>query len=266
MLQLAWIDVNGVSLNYRLHGRANNPLIVLIHEIGGSLEGFSGVVPYLEGNFSVLTYDQRGAGQSEKVIGTFTIDDLTDDVMALVSELIGERSLNFVTVAAAGQIALRVLERFPDRVNSIAMCNPALGVDESRSSALDDRADFVEKNGIRAGLDVTLEKSYPVELRDEKNFPNFRGRYLSNDPHGFAEANRILAHTDLRHLIPKITCPVLVAAGRFDQVRPAEGSKQVASQIHNARFEMLDGGHFLPTTAPDALGEVLMNFYNSIEM
>lgn len=258
---MSWIDVNGVSLNFRLEGNSTGELVVLLHEIGGTLESFQGVTPHLEPYFKVLSFDQRGAGQSEKVLGRIDIDDLVGDIVGLVDKLASPTErFSFVTVAASGLQALRFYEMHPDRVSSIAMCNPALGVDPSRAGALDDRADFVERNGIRASLDMTLEKSYPEALREKIIFPNFRGRYLANDPHGFAEANRILARTDLRHLIPTLKCKVMVTAGTQDQVRPPSGSQEVAAQIEGSKFVLIDGGHFLPSTAPTALGEALVQF------
>lgn len=257
---MSWIDVNGVSLYYQLEGPENAPLVVLVHEIGGSTQSFDDLVPHLTNSFRVLSFDQRGAGQSEKVVGSISIDDFVGDIVGLIDEVAGSDKCSLVTVAAAGLQALRFYHDFPDRVDSIVLCNPALGVDPERNQALLDRAQFVESNGIRAGLEAMIEKSYPVELRDEVVFPSYRGRYLSNDPHGFAESNRVLANTDLRGLIPTLKCPVMVVAGRYDQVRPAKGSEDVASQIDGARFEILDGGHFLPTTAPDQLGKLIAEF------
>lgn len=262
---MSWIDANGISFNYRWQGNPEGPLVVLMHEIGGCLEGFEGVVPHLAKDFSLLSFDQRGSGLSEKVRSPFTADDLVDDVVGLMAELGLDGGCSFVTVAAAGLQALRFYQRYPERVGAIAMCNPALGVEPSRAKALEERADLAARAGIRAGLDTTLDKSYPHELRDEEVFRNYRGRYLANDPYGFAESNRVLARTDLRHLIGTLKCPVLVAAGKFDQVRTPQTSEEVARQIAGCRFELLDGGHFLPATAPDALGRVLHEFFASTQ-
>ncbi len=261
---MSWLDVNGVSINYRIEGPAKGPLVVLLHEIGGTLESFNAVVEFLAPRYCVLSFDQRGSGQSEKVRSQIGIDDLVDDIAELVSTVAGPRNCNLVTVAAAGLQALRFYERYQDRVASMTLCNPALGVDASRASVLMERADFAERNGIRAGLDTALEKSYQQELRDDEVFPAFRGRYLSNDPYGFAEANRVLARTDMRHVLSTLRCPVMVVAGRQDQVRPFEGSRGVAEEILGSRFELIDGGHFLPITSPQALGTLLVDFLGSV--
>jgi 3-oxoadipate enol-lactonase len=81
-----WIDANGVALRYELSG-AGPRLLVLIHEMGGSLESWDLVLPYLTDRRRVLRYDVRGAGLSEKIRGTLAIDDAVDDLGALLDAL-----------------------------------------------------------------------------------------------------------------------------------------------------------------------------------
>ena len=63
---MPFIDANGVSLHYELAG-ARGPSVVLLHELGGTLNSWDAVAPRLAARFRVLRYDQRGAGLSEKV-------------------------------------------------------------------------------------------------------------------------------------------------------------------------------------------------------
>ena len=56
--------VNGVELVYEIHG-TGEPL-VLIHGAQSDRSIFSGMLPDFTDQFEVLTYDQRGSGQSEK--------------------------------------------------------------------------------------------------------------------------------------------------------------------------------------------------------
>ncbi|HYQ07700.1 MAG TPA: alpha/beta fold hydrolase [Xanthobacteraceae bacterium] len=59
-----FVDANGVSLHSALAGAGRS--VVLLHELGGTLNSWDGVVPRLAEHFRVLRYDQRGAGLSEK--------------------------------------------------------------------------------------------------------------------------------------------------------------------------------------------------------
>src|SRR5690348_7818236 len=61
---LPWKEVNGISVHYRTAGE-RGPVVVLMHEMGGSLDSWDGVVPGLAERFRVLRYDQRGQGLTE---------------------------------------------------------------------------------------------------------------------------------------------------------------------------------------------------------
>ena len=55
-----WIEVNGTSLRCELSG-AGKTTLVLVHEMGGTLESWDRVMPTLTNTRQVLRYDTRGA-------------------------------------------------------------------------------------------------------------------------------------------------------------------------------------------------------------
>ena len=256
---MPFVDVNGVSLHYVTSGE-RGPAVVLLHELGGTLHSWDAVAPALAKRFRVLRYDQRGSGLSEKVRQEFTNDVLVEDFEALVKTLRLDPLYHFVTVAAAATQALRFLEKHPDQVGSLTLCNPAPGVDPSRAAALDERAAFAMREGMRASLPTTLAISYPETLGERVAYEAYRGRYLGNDPVGFGYGFRALARTNMLHMLPLIRCPAMVIAGRHDTVRPHAGSAELAKKIPGARFELIEAGHFMPTQGPQALLAVLEDF------
>jgi 3-oxoadipate enol-lactonase len=268
---LPFIDANGVCLHYALAG-ARGPAVVLLHELGGTLHSWDAVAPRLAGRCRVLRYDQRGAGLSEKVRQEFSNDVLVDDFEALAKGVGLEAPFHFITVAAAATQALRFLEKHPDRVASLVLCNPAPGVDPSRAAALDERAAFAMREGMRASLPTTLAISYPPpsllpqagegqeEAGKRAAYEAYRGRYLGNDPVGFGYGFRALARTNMLHMLPQIRCPAMVVAGRHDTVRPHAGSAELAKRIPDARFELIEAGHFMPTQGPEPLVALLEDF------
>lgn len=257
---MPFIDVNGVSLNYELAGVGGRS-VVLLHELGGTLQSWDAVAPQLGKRLRVLRYDQRGAGLSEKVRQDFTNDMLVDDFAALAKALGLTPPYSFVTVAAAATQALRFLERHPDQVSALVLCNPAPGVDPSRAAALDQRAAFATREGMRASLPTTLAISYPPTLGDRAAYEAYLGRYLANDPVGFGLGFRALARTNMLHMLPQIRCPTMVVAGRHDTVRPHAGTAELAKKIPGAQFELLDdAGHFMPAQGPLSLLALLEDF------
>jgi 3-oxoadipate enol-lactonase len=256
---LPFLDANGVSLHYELAG-ARGGAVVLLHELGGTLHSWDAVAPRLAARFRVLRYDQRGAGLSEKVRGDFTNDMLVKDFEALAKAVGLDPPYHFVTVAAAATQALRFAEKYPDRVGALVLCNPAPGVDASRAAALDERAAFAARAGMRASLPTTLALSYPPHLGERAAYEAYLGRYLANDPVAFGLGFRCLGRTNMLHMLPQIRCPAMVIAGRHDTVRPHAGTAELAKKIPGARFELIEAGHFMPTQAPDALVALLDDF------
>jgi 3-oxoadipate enol-lactonase len=256
---LPWTEANGISIHYDIAGEG--PGVVLLHELGGTLDSWDQVAPGLRQNFRVLRYDQRGAGLSEKVRQEFGNDAQVDDLAALLRGLELKPPYHFVTVAAAATQTLAFMQRSPEQVASLVLCNPAPGVDPSRAGQLIERADFTAREGMRAALAITLDRSYPADLGDRATYEAYRGRYLANDPVCFGFMNKALAGTNLVHLLGQIRCPAMVVAGRHDQVRPAAGSQEIAKKIQGARFELIEAGHFMPTTAPTALLGLLRDFF-----
>ena len=259
---MPFIDANGASIHYTVSGE-RGPVVVLLHELGGTLHSWDAVAPALAKSRRVLRYDQRGSGLSEKVRQEFSNDVLVDDFEALTKALQLDPPYHFVTVAAAATQALRFLERHPDRVGSLVLCNPAPGVDPSRAAALDERAAFAMREGMRASLPTTLAISYPESLGERAAYEAYRGRYLGNDPVGFGYGFRALARTNMLHMLPKIGCPTMVVAGRHDTVRPHAGSAELAKRIPGARFELIEAGHFMPTQGPAPLIALLEDFLSN---
>jgi 3-oxoadipate enol-lactonase len=260
---MPWIDAGGVSFHYRLEGNSG-PSLVFLHEIGGSLDSWDGVAGELAAQYRVFRYDQRGFGLSEKTRPPYGIGALTDDLQNLMRAVELPPPWHVVSLAASSMQALSLYERAPGDVGSLVFCNPAPGVDPSRGDALNRVAELAEHEGIRGILPGMLDKSYPPTLSDRKTYENYRGRYLGNDPVGFGNAFRMMARTNLFDLLSTVSCPALVVAGRQDYIRPVAVSESIAGKIPGARFEIIDAGHFMPTTSPKALLALLQNFWNGL--
>lgn len=259
---MPWTTANGVSIYYKTAGE-RGPVVVLLHEMGGTLDSWDAVAPGLAEDYRVLRYDQRGAGLSEKVRQQYSNDDAVDDLEGVLKNAGLEPPYNFVCVAAASTQVLRFLERHPEQVKSIVLCNPAPGVDPSRAGVLVERAEQAEKLGISGVMGITLDKSYPPTLGDPAAYEAYRGRYLANDPVGFGLAHRMLAATNMLYMLPKVNVPTMVVAGKHDTVRPPAGTEELSKKIPGARFELIEeAGHFLPTTGPKTLLRLLKDFFS----
>src|SRR5262245_23378027 len=255
-----WMEANGISIHYQLAGQG--PSVVLLHEMGGTLDSWDGIAPALSQRFRVLRYDQRGSGLSEKVRAIST-ELLLADLEAVLAGSALPPPYHFVTVPPATMQALPYMSKHPDRIASFTFCNPFTGADPSRVAALEERAGLAEREGLRKAIPVTLDKSWPADIGDHAAYAAYRGRYLAHDPVCFAAMNRAIGRPNVAHLAKEIRHPTMVVAGRFDQVRPPAASEQFAQTIPGARFELIDAVHMMPAQAPAPLLALLLDFFNA---
>jgi 3-oxoadipate enol-lactonase len=253
-----WMDANGISIHFEIAG--DGPSVVLLHEMGGTLDSWDGIAPALNGHFRTLRYDQRGSGLSEKVRQPITTELLVEDLEAVLSASGLPPPYHFVTVAAATMQALIYMTHHADHVASFVFCNPFTGADPSRVAALEERAALAEREGLRKAIPVTLDKSWPADVGDRTAYATYRGRYLAHDPVCFASMNRAIARPNVTHLAEEIRMPTMVVAGRFDQVRPPTASAQFAETIPDVRFELIDAVHMMPAQAASELLALLQDF------
>ena len=258
-----FVEVNGTALRYELSGSGASTL-VLIHEMGGTLESWDFVMPLFGAKRRVLRYDTRGAGLSQKVRGTLTVDTMTDDLVALMDALGITGRVALAGVAVGGAIALHTAVRFPQRVAAVIASSPAIGIAPDRRAALLTRVERMEREGLHAVLD-TLDNVYPAELRgDAQRFAAFRARWLGSDPASYGAIYRMLVGMDLQPELSRIACPVLVTAGALDRTRPPQLVEPVARAIPGARYAVLETGHYAPVQTPELYAQTVGEFLDAV--
>ena len=258
-----FIEANGASLRYAVEG--NGKPIVLIHEMGGTLESWGLLAPLLAAKRRVVRYDTRGAGFSEKIRGGLTIDMTTDDLIALLDGLGIKEKVSLVGTAVGGAIALHTAARLPDRVAAVIATSPATSIPPANREAVLARVAKFEAEGVRVVADETAANGYPEELRtDLARFEGFRARWLANDPSSFAAIYRMLANMDLGPELASIKCPVLVVGGEFDRGRPPSRVEPVAKAIPGATFKVLPVGHYAGLQKPELMAQEIETFLDGV--
>jgi pimeloyl-ACP methyl ester carboxylesterase len=254
------IELDGASLRYDVTGSGPTTL-VLVHEMGGTLESWDQVLPIVARNRRVLRYDTRGAGLSEKIRGAVTFDTMAEDLAALLDALGITGKMALAGCAVGAGIALHFAARFPQRVAALVAMAPATGVTPDRRAATLARADAIERDGPRGVVETSLAACYPPEVRhDPEQFRRFRARWLANDPESFAAISRMLANASLNDELPRISCPTLLIAGTRDPLRPPAVVESLARAMPNARFQTLETGHFMAVQTPDAVANAINEF------
>ena len=115
----------GVELYFESHGQGE-PLI-LIPATGFSADVWlAHQVPVLSKSLKVILHDPRGCGRSTHSKGVYTIDQLANDVVALLDHL-GIGSAHVLGHSMGGRIGLSMALNFPSRVKSLVLASSGSG-------------------------------------------------------------------------------------------------------------------------------------------
>jgi 3-oxoadipate enol-lactonase len=259
-----FIELGGVTLRYDLTGKGDQTL-VLVHEMGGSLESWDDVVPRFAETRRVLRYDTRGAGLSQKVRGKLGIDTMADDIAALLDHIGIANKVALAGVALGGAIALHFAARYPERASAVAVGSPATGVAPDRRAAALERVAKIEAAGMAFAVEDSMRNGYAPELRgDLRRFERFRARWLGNDPASYATIWRMLAATNMQDELTRLSCPVLVIGGSLDRVRPPPLAEAVAKAIPGARYIEVRTGHYMAVQTPDLISDCIEEFLKAV--
>jgi 3-oxoadipate enol-lactonase len=248
-------------MRYTCSGERGRP-VLLLHEMGGSLESWDPVLERLPRDQRIIRCDMRGAGGSEKIRAEVTCDVLADDIVSLLDHLAVTEAVDVAGVAIGGCLGLSLAARFPGRVNRLAAINPPTDAIGRSGEVLRERASTADTLGMRGVVEKALARSYPEHLRTDKDaYEAYVARFVTNDPTSYAYILRALANVNFEGVLEKIVRPTIFISGRDDLVRLAADIAVVARRVEGARFLEIDGGHIPSVQAPVALAAALTEFF-----
>lgn len=254
---MSWAELPDCVLRVERSGHGAGR-VVLLHELGGSLESFDAVAALLAPAFQVLRYDQRGAGRSEKPRTPFGMADHAADLHALLRWSGWQEPVLLVGIAAACAILAEFALAHPTDVAGLLLCGAAIVATGVAADYLRTRAERAVQDGMRAVVDTSLARSYPPALRgDGAGFSAYRARMMGNDPVGYAHANMALVRATVERRLGELLVPVDVLAGRHDLVCPPGQIAETASRIPDARFTVVESGHLMAVQTPGLVADAV---------
>jgi 3-oxoadipate enol-lactonase len=243
-------------IHYRnFGGQVGAPVLLLLHELGGSVETWHAFAERLAHNFNVVGFDQRCAGASEKRLEPFTLWDLANDTNRFAEALVFDRPFALMGLAMGAVTALHFAARFPASLSALVLCDGTASIDERASRYLLDRAGLVRTDGMRAVADMSFRNAFR-SLPDAESRPEWRdykARFICNAPIAYALQSEALAGCHLNDDdFANIKVRTLALTGRNDFIWPPAVGEALAAKLSNARFEVVENAaHFPPLQAPD---------------
>lgn len=261
-----WIDSNGVCLRYADEGTGQKTA-VLLHEMGGTLDSWDKIVPFLTSQYRVVRYDMRGFGMSEKIRSGFSLEDAIQDLDGVLDGLHINGPVALIGCAVGAGISLRMAAKRSDQVQAVVAMAPATEVPPERQQAARTFPDRLQELGIRRLVTESIAPAnYPQVLRDAdpKAYDRFLQQQISVDPESFVATYAMLLDGKFRPYLKDIKCPTLVIAGQYDAGRSPDVVEPVANAIPQGRFQVLPSGHFMAIQTPDLVAKAILGFLEDV--
>ena len=159
----------------------------------------------------------------------YTIDDHTDDLLALLDHLKIDKAA-LVGLSVGGMIAQRMAVRAPERVQALTLCCTAAKIGTPELWA--ERITAVESGGIEPIADNVLQRWFTPLFRETQadEVAGWRNMLVRTPAHGYAGTCAAIRDADLRPDAGRIKAPTLCVAGDQDGSTP-RGSWSRARRI-----------------------------------
>jgi 3-oxoadipate enol-lactonase len=227
--------VSAVAVDAVVTGREDGPVVVLSNSLGSTYQMWNAQVAALEERFRVVRYNIRGHGGSPVPDGPYSIDDLADDLVALLDRL-GVGRAHLVGLSLGGMTALRVAARDAERVDRLAVL--CTGAQLPPASGWTDRATTVRSGGSGAVATAVVERWFTPKYLSAH--PEVRqaaeAMVAATSAQGYAGCCEAIAALDLRDDLASITAPTLAIAGADDPATPPPKLEEIATGVKNGKL------------------------------
>lgn len=238
------VKANGIDIYYEIHG-TGEPL-VLIMGLRRNLEWWYRQIPELSKHFTVLAFDNRGAGRSDKPDMDYSIRLFADDTAALMKSLDINKA-HVLGVSMGGYIAQELAINYPDMVKSLVLACTSGGGKSGLLMTAQRMNKFVANQGLSP--DEILRKDMDIYFSDEfvrknpekvEEFIAISLRYYQ-PPFAFLKQFDACTKHDSVDRLDRISVPVLILSGDDDPLVPSGNSRILKQHIPHAELHFFPG-------------------------
>lgn len=266
---LKQLDDEGVVMTFDT-GEPHLSPVLCLHSLFLDPRSFDGLAAAGAGQFRFIAPEFLGqVDRVDEVDSTVTMDQCSDDVLALIDRL-GLRRLSIVGQSMGGDVAVRIASRRPDLVDKLVlMGSSARGETVEHLDEFGAFADMIERDGF-TGEVVEIVKNilFAASVLDDparQDVHEVWTRRLGELSPKLAHAARgVVQRESAVTLLPRITASTLVVSGTQDHARPPAWSDEMFDAIPDAElWRIKSAGHSPLIEDPDLVIPHVLEFLSS---
>jgi pimeloyl-ACP methyl ester carboxylesterase len=257
------VEVDGLHLAYRRAGHGRS--VMFVHGGAEDSRAWTPQLDALSDAFTVIAWDEPGAGGSGEIPDDFGLSDYADCLAGTIRAL-GVSPTSVVGLSWGTTVILELYRRHPAVVRSMVLADGYAGW---RGSLGAEEAD-ARLAGVRAAL----------EDPEERFDPTLPGLFAGDPPARFAPlleamaadvrrssmltALTAMARADLTQVLPMIRVPTQLIWGALDVRSPLAVAREFERLIPGATLTVIpDCGHVSNLEAPQSFNEIVRAFLDS---
>lgn len=257
--------INAGSIQMNVVERGSGMPLLLAHGFPLDHSMWQGQIDGLADVCRVIAPDLRGFGASDIVPGVATMEQMADDLAALLDALKIQQPVVFCGLSMGGYVAWQFALRHSRRLAKFILCDTRAIADTPEAAAGRLKtAERVLKEGPAVVAEGMLPKLFAPQAQSAQ--PHIveatKQVILRTKPEGIAAALHGLAQRpDVTSRLSEISVPTLVVCGEHDAISPVAEMRGFAGQMPNARFvEIAGAGHMAPLESPGAVNAAIKEF------
>lgn len=253
------VQVGDQKLYYEDTG-GNGPVVVFSHGLLMDRTMFAPQIAALSGKYRVISWDERGHGNTGDAAGPFSYYDSAADVVGLLKQLSIPRAI-FAGMSQGGYLSLRAAIRYPEVVAGLVLIDTqALPEDPATLPHHTALINGWVANGLDDQTAAVLE--HIILGTGYANAPAWKAKWKLVRPANLMQIfNTLVTRDDISPLVSQIKVPTLVIHGDADNAIPLANAEELARRIPLAKLEVIPGaGHAANLTHAELVTPLIESF------
>jgi 3-oxoadipate enol-lactonase len=261
------VSANGITMNYVLDGAAGAPVVTLSYSLATDLTMWEPQMTALTARWRVLRYETRGHGGTDAPQGSYSLAQLADDALALLSAL-GIDQTHWIGLSMGGMIGQTLALKSPERLGSLVLADTSSRIPPEAKSTWDDRIRIAETKGMEPLVEPTLGRWFTAGFRQRRPdvVERVAGMIRTTSPRGYAGCCAAIAALNLTDRLGAIKLPTLVIVGEDDQGTPVAAARAIHEGIKGSTLTIIpSAAHLSNLEQPDAFTTAVTRFLRSLQ-